>query len=128
MKLGRALALLAVLMASFIAGAATAAWRGWGQSAVSIKVSNETGQAIDSLLLRYETCGGRSYVEAGGLAVGQSRRITYSACGEGGYSLEARLGNGTVVRGGGGYVEPGMSMQEVITEKGIDTTYDLWRL
>jgi hypothetical protein len=128
LKPRRLLALLAVLIASFIAGAATAAWRGWGQPVVSIKIVNETGQPIDALVMRYGTCGGRSHVEAGKLAIGQSRRITYSVCGEGGYSLEAQLRSGTVLKGGGGYVMPGWSMKEVITEKGIDTTYDLWRL
>ena len=35
------------------------------------------------------------------------------------YQIEARLQNGDVVYGHGGYVEPGYAVEEVITKEGI---------
>lgn len=127
-KARRILAVCVVVIGTFVLGAATAAWRGWGQSTVSIKVENRSAQPIAALTVRYGTCGGKSYIEAGKLMPGQSRTIRYSVCGEGGYTLEARFQSGTVVKGGGGYVVPGSSMREVITERGVETDDDPYRL
>jgi hypothetical protein len=105
---------------------AWAAWRGLGSSGVTAHVTNSSNQNLGSVTIQYETCGQRSSVSIGELPPGKSRRLRYSVCGEGGYTVEAQFADGRLLHGGGGYVETGYISTDVISSDGISSQQSLY--
>jgi hypothetical protein len=110
---------LAFAVAAFAAGGWTAIQRGWGTQSVTAIVINDTDLILRAVTVRFEACGSKGSMSAGELAPGQSHRLRYSVCGEGGYTVEAEFADGQVVKGGGGYVESGYVSTERISRNGI---------
>lgn len=51
----RAVALLGVLLLSFVAGVVGGAWRGWLQLVATVTIVNQTGQQIEKLSVAHRT-------------------------------------------------------------------------
>jgi hypothetical protein len=102
------------------------AWRGLGSPGVTAHVTNATNQNLGSVTIHYETCGRRGSVSTGDLGPGKSRRLRYSVCGEGGYSVQAHFADGRLLRGGGGYVETGYISTDVISSDEITSRQSLF--
>lgn len=73
-----------------------------------------------SLTLRTRACNTDGVVTGEGLALRQTRRLSFKACGESTYVLEATLADGRVLHGKEGYAEPGYALTEKITPAGIE--------
>jgi hypothetical protein len=127
MKVTRTVGAAGILLLAFCAGAITAVWRGWGAQSVTVEVVNQSEQPLTSFTVRYETCGVRGSVVGGELLSGQSRRVKYTVCGEGGYFIEAQFRDGSVLKGTEGYVESGYSSTETITTNRIDSSQHVYR-
>jgi len=93
--------------AGFVAGAGTAALRGWGSPVVTIDVVNHAGRAATAVAIEYDTCGVKTRTAALALQPGQQASFEFLVCGEGGYRVDAVLGDGTRLTGADGYVESG---------------------
>lgn len=92
-----------------------------GVHAVVVEVQNVTNQSINKVRLSHE----RGSVEICNLAAGQKQTLAFFPGGENTYSIKAYLADGRIVEGGGGYVEPGYAMKEIINESEIHTEYNL---
>lgn len=127
-RLIRTGAILVLAAVVFLLGAATATTRGWGQASALIDVRNASGAPLRSIEIAFETCGGRK------------ARITESApppdavlayaialCGEGGYTIQATLADGSTVSSRGAYLENGYRVTEVVERTGITTTPHFYR-
>jgi hypothetical protein len=112
---------VSLVVAGFVAGAATAAMRGWGDRDVQVDIVNESGQRVTAVALYLDTCGARSVLARGALEAGERTSFRFGLCGEGGYQLQARLANGVEVQGGGDYVEGGARETGHVRAKGIVT-------
>jgi hypothetical protein len=117
----RAVTVVIALGVAFLALAAAAAWRGVWSSGVTAHVTNGTSQGLRSVTIRFETCGKHASVSSGAVAPGESRRLRYAVCGEGGYVVEATFSDGRIIRGGGGYVETGSVSTDRISSAGISS-------
>ena len=117
--------LTALGIAALVLGA-WAAWKGLGSSGVTAHVTNATGENLGSVTIQYETCGKRSSVSTGALGPGESRRLRYFVCGEGGYTVEAHFADGRLLQGGGGYVETGYISTDVISNDEISSQQSLY--
>jgi hypothetical protein len=121
MKMGSVVLVLVAVAAAFVAGAATAIWRGWGAHAVTTTVENKTNSRFRSVAIRIETCGRKGSIKTEGLAPGESQRFRYPVCGEGGQSIVAEFEDGRVVEGGAAYVETGYVCDVKISDDGISS-------
>jgi hypothetical protein len=104
---------------TFVAGAGTAAWRGWGSGDVTTTILNATDKPLRTVTIQFETCGSTGTAASGELKPGDSRQLRFSVCGEGGYTVVAEYADGRIVRGGGGYVEAGYNCSDTISTAGI---------
>jgi len=109
----------AFAIALFFAGALTAGMRHWFQPIAVVIVKNGSGQDLSDVTLAFESAGIHSTSTLPPLSRGQSTTVRFFVAGEGGYSIEARLANGIIVKGGSGYIESGYVATETITENGI---------
>jgi hypothetical protein len=118
-------AALVLTCVAFVAGAWTAIQRGWGADTVTAQIINVSDQSVDSIAIQFESCGSRGSVVSGELKPGSSRRLRYSVCGEGGYTVEAVFADGHMVRSRRGYVETGylstdkVSIDAIISEQSL---------
>jgi hypothetical protein len=108
-----------VMTAAFVAGAATAIYRGWGSDAVRIDVVNNSGVEISVTELEYERCGTKSILQHASLAPGARHAFRFIPCGEAGYRLRAQLADGRELISPGGYAERGYRITEVIEQDRI---------
>ncbi len=128
MKILKALAIVLVLAATFVAGVITTVFRGWGDRAVTAEVVNNLDQPVRSFTVRYDTCGAKGEITVSQLQPGTSRTVRFRVCGEGGALVEATLADGTVMRGAELYVESGYSTTSNINKNGIVSTQRMYAL
>jgi len=128
MKTLKILGVVILVSAAFVAGAATALIRGWGDRAVSAEMVNKLEQPIRSFTVRYTTCGTKTEITSGELPPGKSRTIRFWVCGEGASVVEATLADGTIVRGPELYVESGYSTTSTVNTMGIVSTQRMYAL
>jgi hypothetical protein len=124
--MSRPLAFIAIALfgaAAFVAGALLAAERGWLQPAVVVDIANRSGQLARRLEVRYEGNATNSMTSLPELPVNGTIRFPFHARGEGTYSVQVVLADGTLVSGGKRYVEPGYRMAETIGASQIDGAY-----
>lgn len=97
-----------VMGITFFAGAFTAATRGWGSPLVTVVVHNSTASPLRSVEVRYTTCSETRSLHAASsdIAPGESSVVRFLVCGEGGYTMEVVLADGSKLTSGG-YVEAG---------------------
>lgn len=84
-------------------------------STVQVNIRNATDEPVINIVVTHED----GSVTLNTLASGRSQILPLLVFGESSYKIEARLQNGDVVYGHGGYVEPGYTVEEVITKEGI---------
>ena len=118
--LGRMRSVVAIPLVVMVIGVACLGHQlGWGRADVTAVVANNTSEALQALTLHVETCGEKRQIVAGRLNRGETRRLRYAVCGEGGYTVEARLESGRIVRGGGGYVENGYRTSDRVSDQNV---------
>ena len=91
----------------------------WFQKPVEVTIINNSGQYIKSLNLAYT-----GYASSGVISIKppdreQSVLVKYFQSGEGSFTIEAILENGETLRGNGGYIEAGYSINKTIYSKQI---------
>ena len=92
----------------------------WFQKPVEVTIINNSGQYIKSLNLTYT-----GHTLSGSISIKppdkeQSVLVKYYQSGEGGFTIEATLENGKVLRGNGGYIEAGYTINKTISSERID--------
>jgi hypothetical protein len=112
--------LVTLLVTSFFAGAFTAGARHWFQPVAHVSIRNASGHDFSALKLTYMSGGITSNVVLPALKYGQTTDVRFYVAGEGGYEIEARFGDGRVLKGGAGYVESGYSVAEVVGTSKIE--------
>ena len=115
----RSVFVLIVVLAAFAAGAVTAVFQHWGQPLVSVSVANESGQELQSLVVTHESMRAKGQIEVKPPRIGAKVLVRFFQEGEGSVLVTAKLANGQVVEGIGGYVEPGYSLSMSVTPTGI---------
>ena len=110
-----------VAVVGFALGVAIAVLRGWGSPVVSAVVVNKSEQPLQSVTVKYTTCGGKGSIVGGVLLPGESRTFRYSVCGEGAYIIEAQFSDERTVRTRERYVESGHFSTETISKNSIHT-------
>ena len=96
---------------------------------VKVELQNESGKAISQVKV-IERSGGEAPENLAVLVVTEDLAPSKEALlkldgfvSEGSYMLEVTFDDGTVLAGGGGYVEPGYRMEETILADKIETEY-----
>lgn len=115
----RVIGALAVAAVFFLAGALTSGMRHWFQPIAQVVVKNGTERELSDVTFAFESAGIHSTSKLPPLSPKQSVTVRFFVAGEGGYSIEARLPNGSIISGGLGYIESGFSATETITDGGI---------
>lgn len=113
--LRRAASLLLLCAISFGLGVFFCARGGWFQAIVAITIVNRTDQDLSELVLEYKNSGVNGCVKLPALANGARTVARFWLSGEGGYTIRAKLADGTALLEGEGYVESGYTMTEVLT-------------
>ncbi|MCE1242837.1 hypothetical protein [Oryzomicrobium sp.] len=124
----RIIAWCVLVLSGFGIGAITAVVRGWGSPVVTLELANQSGRSIQSFVVRYDTCGNKASITSEGPSAGQSKRIYFSVCGEGGYALEVVFSDGQRMVSRNSYVESGYSITEVVTANTIDSKQPIYGL
>lgn len=115
----RTVGLVVLILGALGAGAATAVLRGWSSSSVTLDLQNKSGRSIEAFVVHHETCGTKGSLTGNRLSAGESRKITLSVCGEGGFRVDVMFSDGTRVSGSERYVEPGYVVTETVTSDAI---------
>ncbi len=123
MKFIKALAVMATLLLAFSAGAITAGVRQWFQPIVTVDLVNRSGQPVTKLSVNVRTGGYESEISVRALPVGESHTVRFVLAGEGSYQVNATLANGTILRGGAGYVEAGYSARETLLPNKVESKF-----
>ena len=110
---------LTIAALAFVAGAITAASRGWGQAVAIVNVVNTSDRALATFAVHFDTCGFRGSVEGGTLAPGASNQVRYLVCGESGQTVRAEFTDGKVVTSEEAYVESGYRVTENVSRDAI---------
>lgn len=103
----------------FCVGAVVSARRGWLQPLVTMQIENRSGQVLRSLEVQYEGGATRSTATLPNLASDEVIQFRFYVRGEGGYKVNAVLGDGTALKASEGYVESGYHVTEIITKSQI---------
>jgi hypothetical protein len=103
----------------FIAGMLFESLDVWFQKPVEVTITNQSGTVINSMTLTYT-----GYTQSGQINIQPPANdkavvVKYFQSGEGTFKIQADLANGKVVRGEGGYVEPGYSFKKAVTTSKI---------
>jgi len=115
----KTIVIFVIALVFFFIGAVTAGARHWFQPIATVIIKNGTSQNLTELIFSFESASIHSTANLPPLSAGQSKTVRFFVAGEGSYSIEARLPNSNIVKGGAGYVESGYSTVETITESGI---------
>lgn len=115
-------ALVALVVGSFGAGAFTAAIFHFGSPIVTVLFQNASAQKITSANLEHE----HGSLSVTNIEPGGSRKVHFYAPGESSYKIQVAFADGHTVSGGAGYVEAGYSVTEVITDATIKTNFQLF--
>jgi hypothetical protein len=92
----------------------------WYKKPVEVTIKNNSGQWIKSLNLAYSGNATSGSIKIEPPSKGQSILVKYFQSGEGSFTIEATLDNGKVLRGNGGYIEAGYSINKTISSESID--------
>jgi hypothetical protein len=92
----------------------------WFQKPVEVTIINNSGQDIKSLNLAYTGYTLSGVINIKPPAKEQSVLVKYYQSGEGSFKIETTLENGEVLRGNGGYIEAGYSINKTIYPKEIN--------
>ena len=92
----------------------------WFQKPVEVTITNDSSQDIKSLNLAYTGNSMSGVISIKPPARDQSVLVKYYQSGEGSFSIEATLENGKTLRGKGGYIEAGYSIDKTISSEGIN--------
>ena len=109
-------AVLAV--AAFLLGAYLATATSWLQPVVTVRVQNNSGQQLRSLVIAQESGSTRLRLESGPVAPGAAAILRFAQSTDGSFRLSATLGNGTSIDTGS-YVQPGYSLSYRATASGF---------
>ena len=90
-------------------------------NATVVEVKNVSNLTIKRLVLTHE----HGTIEINNLTPKQTQTLAFFPGGEDTYLLKAYFEDGRIIEGGGGYVEPGYAMREMISASKIDTHYGL---
>ena len=113
----------ALAIAGFLAGAALVFLWQPSLRLAEVRVSNASGKAIVEVSIDHT----QGTVRLPDLADGATRTVGLYSPGESGYRLRVRFDDGSVVEGGGGYLEAGYMMSQVIRADRIDGSYEALR-
>ena len=95
------------------------------ESPVTVTISNQSGQELNSLIISHNGWGGKGTLDVEPPLSGNSKIARFFVPGEGGFSIEAALENGKVLKAVSGYIESGYSLSMVITATGISGGLDV---
>ena len=115
-------ALAALVLGSFGAGVITAGIYHLGSPIVTVLLQNASAQKIASVDLKHEH-GSLSVTNIG---PGDSRKVYFYAPGESSYQIQVAFVDGRTITGGGGYVEAGYKVTEIITDAAIKSDFQLF--
>lgn len=104
-----------------VAGAVLWARQGWFQPIAMMTIENRSGQGLRGLEVVHESGLVRSTVALPKLAAGQVFNFRFYVGGEGGYTVNAVLADGTAIAASERYVESGYHVTEVISATKIVT-------
>jgi capsid protein len=93
-----------LLTLAFIVGALSASMFGWLQPVAAIEVKNSGSQPIERLDIDYQGIGYHHGLIAQNLKPGQSIKFQWATDSEASYRLSATFADGTVIKGGAGYI------------------------
>lgn len=108
-----------LLILVFGLGALTASLFGWLQPVVAIEIKNTGSESIARLDIDYQGLGDHHGRIAENLKPGQSMRFQWATDGEASYRLRATFDDGTVIKGGAGYISRGEVIRETLNSKGV---------
>jgi hypothetical protein len=124
--------LVSAFLATFGAGAFTAARSEWGMPIANIVVKNDTDQNIDSIVITYTTCGLTRKLVYKKIEQHKSNISSNAVpmkivlCGEGSHFTEVTLSNGNSMTTKGSYIEGGYNVTEHITLSGINSEFAIF--
>jgi hypothetical protein len=114
------IALLGVV--AFVAGALVAIDRGWMQPTAVIDIENRSGQGARRLEIKYEGSATSSTTSLPAPSANGTIRFPFYVRGEGAYSVNVVLNDGTSLSSGKRYVQSGHRTVETIRESKIEGT------
>jgi hypothetical protein len=112
-----------LLLTGFAVGAWVAAYRGWGSSGATTFIENKAAEPLRTVTVILNSCNEQRTFITGKLAPGETRRVQYPVCGEGGYTIQAETDGGRVIKSEQRYVESGYVTSDQITDERIVSTY-----
>ena len=110
---------LTIAAVAFVAGVVVSAWLGIGRGDGLVKIRNESGSRLTSIVVVIDTCGQKLDISAGALAVGATSEVHYVICGEGGQIVRAILADGRTIASQQEYVESGYRGSVEVSTSGI---------
>lgn len=120
-KLPKVVAYAALVIASFGAGAFTAAIFHLGSPIVTVKLQNASAQNIALVYLEHE----HGSLTVTNIEPGDSRKVHFYSPGESSYKIQVAFADGHKISGGAGYVEAGYRITEVISDATIKSDFQI---
>lgn len=120
-RLLKAAALATLVLVSFGAGAITASILHLASPIVTVQLKNVSDQKIKAVQLEHE----HGSLTAATIGPGDSRLVRFYSPAESSYSIKVVFADGRTLSGGGGYVEAGYKITEVISDDKIKTNYGI---
>ena len=124
------LVLVPLLLVAFAAGAITSIWAQWGFPIATVHVKNESARMLDTVKVRYTTCGITRtliYSHSAQLPLEPAPKKLVSMqlvlCGEGSHTTETLFSDGHILKTKGSYIQGGSVITERITDAGISSEY-----
>jgi hypothetical protein len=116
-------AAMLLLISGFAIGAWVAAYRGWGSSGATTFIENKAAESLRTVTVIADSCNEQRTFITGRLAPGETRRVQYPVCGEGGYIIQAETDGGRMIKSDQRYVESGYVTSDHVTDEGIVSKY-----
>ncbi|WP_341685739.1 hypothetical protein [Limnohabitans sp.] len=104
---------------AFIVGALSASMVGWLQPVAAIEVKNSGSQPIERLDIDYRGIGDHHGLIAQNMKLGQSIKFQWATDSEASYRLSATFADGTVIKGGAGYISRGEMIREALNAESV---------
>jgi len=121
-----ALKVLALGTVAFLLGAWAATTGNWGQPLATVRIENNSGQALRQLELHFSGHAATGMLSLPALKDGEHVVSKVYVAGEAGYKVRAVLVDGTVLPELEGYVEAGYRTNEVVrSNRAISATGNL---
>jgi hypothetical protein len=111
---------LLIAAVAFVSGLAVSDFLGIGRGDGGlVKIRNESGSRLSSVVVEIDTCGHKLDISAGELSNGAMTEVHYVICGEGGQTIRAILADGKVLASRQEYVESGYRGSIEVSTSGI---------